>query len=36
VFERPDKTFIEINTNNNIEKSFNNLIKTVLPKIEKK
>ena len=36
IFEKPDKTFIEINTNNNIEKSFNNLIKTVLPKIEKK
>ena len=36
LFEKPDKTFIEINTNNNIEKSFNNLIKTVLPKIEKK
>lgn len=36
IFEKPDKTFIEINTNNNIEKSFNDLIKTVLPKIEKK
>lgn len=36
VFEKPDKNFIEINTNNNIEKSFNDLIKTVLPKIEKK
>ena len=36
IFEKPDKNFIEINTNNNIEKSFNDLIKTVLPKIEKK
>ena len=36
IFEKPDKTFIEINTNNNIEKSFNDLIKNVLPKIEKK
>ena len=36
IFEKPDKTFIEINTNNNIEKSFNDLIKTVLPKIERK
>ena len=36
IFEKPDKTFIEINTNNNIEKSFNDLIKTVLPKIEKR
>ena len=36
IFEKPDKTFIEINTNNNIEKSFNDLIKTILPKIEKK
>ena len=36
IFEKPDKTFIEINTNNNIEKSFNNLIKKILPKIEKK
>ena len=36
IFEKPDETFIEINTNNNIEKSFNDLIKTVLPKIEKK
>ena len=36
IFEKPDKSFIEINTNNNIEKSFNDLIKTVLPKIEKK
>ena len=36
IFEKPDKTFVEINTNNNIEKSFNDLIKTVLPKIEKK
>ena len=36
IFEKPDKTFIEINTNNNIEKSFNDLIKTVLPKIKKK
>ena len=36
IFEKPDKTFIEINTNNNIEKSFNDLIKTILPKIQKK
>ena len=36
IFEKPDKNFIEINTNNNIEKSLNDLIKTVLPKIEKK
>ena len=36
IFEKPDKTFIEINTNNNIEKSFNDLIEIVLPKIEKK
>ena len=35
-FEKPDKTFIEINTNNNIEKSFNDLIKIILPQIEKK
>ena len=36
IFEKPDKTFTEINTNNNIEKSFNDLIKTILPKIQKK
>ena len=36
-FEKPDESFIEINTtNNSIDKSFNDLIKNILPKIEKK
>ena len=36
-FEKPDKSYIEINTtNNSINKSFNDLIKNILPKIEKK
>jgi len=35
-FELPDNTFIEINTNKEINESLDDLTKTIIPLIEKK